>query len=265
VIADAHFGAPCDGVRPLRFVPRSSIPLEAACMVANAIRETLHELFGEPCELVVGEPAALRPGAWTALAHDALLFLTRGRQTDIVLVIPRDDARRLVLRGFGEPDDEPAAAWACSTLEARAIERIAARCASAFDPLCAERRSPSRPIVAAEAPACTAYFDVRVQAPVTLALGVGIVRELPDPGPSGRLTARALSTVALNARAVAARRPLDARTFVSLVVGGTLVFDASLDAATLEIGNVCVARSVAGSSGGRAALRVEHLANGPAR
>jgi len=104
VIADATFGQRSARVRRLRFVPRSSIPVEAACVVANGIRETLRELFGETCELVIGEPAALDAKAWSLLARDALLFLTRGRQTDIVLVLPQRDARRLVLRAFGEGD-----------------------------------------------------------------------------------------------------------------------------------------------------------------
>src|SRR6202035_2366080 len=129
---------------------RASIPLEAACVVANGIRETLRELLGERCELVLGEPAALSAQAWGVLARDALLFLTRGRRTDIVLVLPQPDARPLVLRAVGEHDEpgraaesgtrrgrpaEPAAppglagrAW--SALELHALERIAARCAA---------------------------------------------------------------------------------------------------------------------------------------
>ena len=102
MIAEAEFGPAAGGVRELRFRTRSSIPLEAACVVANGLRETLRELFGEACELVVGEPASLPADAWRVVSRDALLFLTRGRQTDIVLVIPRADARRLVLRAFGE-------------------------------------------------------------------------------------------------------------------------------------------------------------------
>ena len=37
------------GVRPARFVPRASIPVAAACLVANGLRETLRELLGERC------------------------------------------------------------------------------------------------------------------------------------------------------------------------------------------------------------------------
>ena len=189
MIADLTFGAPSQRVRRVRFVPRASIPVEAACVVANGIRETLRELFGEACELVIGEPAALDASAWSLLARDALLFLTRGRQTDIVLVLPQRDARRLVLRAFGEgdaPGAPPLPDAACSALELHALERIAERCAAAFDPLCAERRARSRAVGAHDVPACAAYFDLRVHAPVALTLGIGIVRDLPDPGPVRR-------------------------------------------------------------------------------
>ena len=94
---------------------------------------------------MLGEPAALDANAWSLLARDALLFLTRGRQTDIVLVLPQRDARRLVLRAFGEGDAARCRCRTrCSALELHALERIAARCAAAFDPLCARAPRPRR-------------------------------------------------------------------------------------------------------------------------
>jgi hypothetical protein len=141
VIADLKFERPdAAGVCRARFVPRASIPLGAACLVANGIRETLRELFGERCELGIGEPAAIGREAWQTLSQDAYCFLTCGRQTDIVLVVAAADARVLVARAFGESD--LSASPALSTLEVHALERIAARCAAAFDPLYAERPGP---------------------------------------------------------------------------------------------------------------------------
>ena len=108
---------------------------------------------------------------------------------------------------------------ACSALELHALERIAARCAAAFDPLCAERRAGSRAVRAHDVPACAAYFDLRVHAPVALTLGIGIVRDLPDPGPSGALAAVALDSVTVEARAVFAEGTIDAAAFVRLAAG----------------------------------------------
>ena len=261
MIADAVFGAAVGRVRPMRFVPRASIPLEAACVVANGIRETLRELLGEQCELVLGEPAAIAAESWALLAHDAFLFLTHGRQTDIVLVLPQRDARRLVLRAFGEGEDLPDGA--CSALELHALERIAARCAATFDPLCAERRGASRAVRAHEVPVCVAYFDVRVHAPVALTLGIGIVRDLPDPGPSGALPRSALDPLALEVRAVFAEGILDAATFVNLRPGDVVRLDTQVGApASLNIAGRRLASGVAGVIANRTAFLVNDVAMG---
>ncbi len=258
MIAEARFVRSSDGLRRLRFSPRSSIPLEAACVVANGLRETLREVVGEACELVVGEPSALSSEAWRALAQDAFLFLTRGRQTDIVLVIPQPDARRLVLRAFGEaPSGAGADGQPCSALEVRAIEQIAARCAVSFDPLCAERRSGSRAVTHGDVPACAAYFDVRVHAPIPLVLGIAIVRALPDPGPAGRLAPTALERVGVGVRVAFATATVDAAALLRWRIGDVVAFDTALAApATLEVGGRAFVAGQPGVAGTRAALRI---------
>ncbi|HZO93327.1 MAG TPA: FliM/FliN family flagellar motor switch protein [Candidatus Baltobacteraceae bacterium] len=258
MIADATFGPRRSRVRRLRFVPRSSIPLSAACLVANGIRETLRELLGEPCEIVLGEPARIGAEAWRLLAADALLYLTRGRQTDVVIVLPRADARRLVLRAFGEGESLPEGA--CSALELHALERIAARCAAACDPLCAERHGGSRPVQPHEAPPCVAYVDLRVRAPVPLTLGIAIARDLPDPGPAGALAPAALDPVPLEARAVFAEGTMDAAAIVALRPGDVVKLATKVGApAHLTVAAQPVARGTAGAAGGRAAFLVHDV------
>lgn len=265
MIADARFGVPQGGVRRLRFVPRASIPVDAACVVANGVRETLRELLGEGCELDLGEPAALEAAAWTQLARDAQLFLVRGRRTDVILMVPRRDARRLVLRAFGEPDAPtvPALDAACSALELQAIERIAARCAPALGPLCAQRPEGSHRILADEAPACVAYFDLRVRTPIELTLGVGIVRRLPEAGPSGTLSPAALAEVALEVRAVFAEGLIDAADFVTIRPGDVVKLDTKVGAlASLNLGSGRLATGVAGVVSSRTAFLCCDLAVG---
>jgi hypothetical protein len=262
MIAGATFGPPSGRLRPLRFVRRSSIPLGAACFVANGIRETLRELFGEACEVVLGEPAAIGAEAWSVLTRDALLFLTRGRQTDIVLVLPKRDARRLVLRAFGErsPHGPDLPDSACSVLEAHALERIAARCAAAFDPLCSERRGVSQPVAASDVPVCVAYFDVRVHAPVELTLGIGIVRDLPDPGPAGSLPAGVLDAVALDLRAVFAEGTIDTAAFVRIRPGDIVKLNTKVGApAFLNVAGHRVAIGAAGVIASRSAFCVSGI------
>ncbi|HEV3087487.1 MAG TPA: FliM/FliN family flagellar motor C-terminal domain-containing protein [Candidatus Elarobacter sp.] len=261
MIATATFGPARGRVRRLRFVPRASIPLEAACTVANGIRETLRELFGEHCELVLGEPAALGAESWSLLARDALLFLTRGRRTDIVLVLPQRDARRLVLRAFGEGESLPDGA--CSALELLALERIAARCSAAFGPLCADRTDGSRAVGMHEVPACAAYFDLRVHAPVALTLGIGIVRDLPDPGPAAVLSPGALDSVTVEARAIFAEGTIGAADFVKIQPGSVVRLDTKVGSlASLNVGERRLAAGVAGVVASRTAFLVHDVAFG---
>ncbi|MBV9439667.1 MAG: FliM/FliN family flagellar motor switch protein [Candidatus Eremiobacteraeota bacterium] len=255
MIADLAF-AGVGAVRPARFVARPSIPLEAACVVANAIRQTLRELLARPCDLVLGEPAALDAHRWSALVRDAHAFLTRGRQTDVVLVVPRADARRLVLQAFGEGDDLPDAA--CSTLELHALERIAARCAGTFEVLCAERRGAPQAVSGTAIPQCVAYFDLRVRAPLGISLGVGIVRDLPDPGPGPTLPRAVLDDVAIELRAVFAEGTIEGRDLLALQPGDVVPLDTALDGpAMLNAGDACIARGSAGIAGGNRAFLVE--------
>ncbi len=267
MIADARFGRPLNGVRRMRFVPRAAVPVDAACAVANGIRETLRELLGEDCELTLGEPAALGATAWSQLASDAQLFLVRGRRTDVVLVVPRRDARRLVLRAFGEAETGSGAARvldaACSALELQAIERIAGRCAAALGTLCAQRGEGSRRVRADEAPVCVAYFDLRVRAPIELTLGVGIVRELPEPRPPGSLSPAALDGVGLEVRAVFAEGLIDAADFVTLRPGDVVKLDTKVGAlASLNLGSGRLATGVAGVVSSRTAFLCRDLAVG---
>jgi flagellar motor switch/type III secretory pathway protein FliN len=257
VIANVTFAPPAGRVRALRFVRRATIPLAAACVVANGLRETLRELFGAGCELAIGEPAAIGREAWALLAGDALLFLARGRPSDIVLVLPQRDARRLVLRAFGETGTGVTALAdaACSALEQRALERIAERCAAAFDPLCAERSGGARQVSASEIPPCVGYFDVRVRAPITLTLGIGIVRDLPDPVPAAQVTPDVLADVGLELRAVFAEGTIETAAFFALAPGSVVKLDTKVGApAFLKVAGSRVASGIPGVVASRNAL-----------
>ncbi len=239
MIADLVFPPARGRIRPARFVRRSHVPLAAACVVASSLRETLRELVGA-CEVVLGEPAAIDEMAWRALARGSHCFLTRGRRTDIVLVIPILDARRLVLRAFGEASEYDSAP--ISALESHALERIAARCAHAFDALCAERRGPAIAIPARDIPACAAYFDVRVSAPLPITLGIGIVRDLPVPAAGPGIDSLKLREILVEARAEFASGMVSARDLAMLRVGDVVRLDTKVGApAALKVGPTTIA------------------------
>lgn len=284
MIADARFAPPLGRVRALRFVPRAPIPLEAACRAAERVADALRELLGARCELVLGEPAALDGPAWALLARESLLYLARGRRTDVVLVLPQADARRLVRHAFGEGDAPgiPSAPGAdspdrseseCSVLELHALERIAARCARACEPLGAGVGEPlgagtgeARAVRAHEVPACAAYVDLRVRAPVPLTLGIGVVRPLPAPAPAGGLEPRALDELVLEARAVFAEGTIGAAAFVKLRPGDVVRLDSQVGSpACLNIGGQRLATGIAGVVASRTAFLVHDVASGAPR
>lgn len=257
MIADLRFERPdARGVRRARFVPRPSIPVAAACVIAGNLRELLRELFGATCEVAIGEPTAIDERAWRTLTHDAHCFLTRGRQTDVVLVLSDGDARRLVLHAFGE--GAPVSPAALTALERHAVERFAACCDPAFDPLCAERRGPARAVGGGDVPACVSYFDVRVRTPIAVTLGIGIVRDLPDPGPGGALSPAALREIHIDLQAEFARGTIDAGRLLSLRVGDVVRMDTKVASpAVLKTGSTRVATGACGIRGAYHAFSVD--------
>lgn len=258
MIADIAFGRPVGRIRTLRFARRSSVPLGTACGVAERLRAALHDVLGDACALVIGEPVAIGRAAWDVIARDARLFLTRADPSDVVLVVPHRDARRLVLHAFGEPAGADDAAW--SALERRALETIATRCAAAFDPLCAQREQGARPVRAADLPGCAAYFDVRVRRPISFAMGVGIVRDLPAPPPAAAATVDVLGAVPLEVRAVLGEGRIAASELAALVPGRIVTLDTKVgDAVFLNVAGNHVASGIPGVVALRNAVSVRDV------
>lgn len=245
MIAALAFDPPCEGIRRVRFVPRPNLPVDAACVVANGIREALRTLLGETCAVTLGEPVTPAAAAWRTLTQDALLFATPGRATDVVFVLARRDARRLVRAAFGEAPAPDEAAW--TALESGAIERIVARCAGACDALCAERRGPTRAVDRAQIPPSVAYFDVRVSAPIVLTIGVGIARELSETPPARMVTSEMLGDVPLDVRIVLGRGILSTPGLLNLRPGSVVPLQTQI-AGTSEL-NLAGQRIASGTCG----------------
>jgi flagellar motor switch/type III secretory pathway protein FliN len=245
------------GVRRATFVRRPRIPLDAACVVANGVRESLRGMLGEACSVAMGEPVAIDAAAWTVLIRDALVFATPGRATDVAFVLGRTDARTLVDAAFGE-EGSHRGAW--STLEHGAVERIVARCASACDVLCAERRGPTHAADAGRLPPCVAFFDVRVTAPVRFTLGVGLLRELPEPASAATLAPAALAAVPLTVQVILGTGQLSARRLLELRPGDLVALGTKVaDEGELNVAGQRVAGGICGAVRGRAAFIVRSL------
>ncbi|MDP9105188.1 MAG: FliM/FliN family flagellar motor C-terminal domain-containing protein, partial [Candidatus Eremiobacteraeota bacterium] len=94
-------------------------------------------------------------------------------------------------------------------------------------------------------------------------LGIGIVRDLPDPGPSGALPAHALDSVSVEARAVFAEGTIDAGAFVRLRPGDVVTLGTKVGApASLNCGGRRLATGVPGVVASRTAFLVHDVAMG---
>jgi len=258
VIATLAFERARAGVRSAQFVPRPSLPVDAACVVANGVREALRALLGEGCMVTIGEPVALDAAAWRSLVHDALLFATPGRATDVVFVLAARDARRLVAAAFGEEGGAEDGSW--SALEAGAIERIVARCANACEALCVERRGPTSTVDAARLPRSVAYFDVRVTAPVAVTLGVGILRDLPEAPPAATLTPATLGGIAVDVRVVLGRGALPVPRLLELRLGSVVPLSTKVEGeGELNVAGQRIGFGICGQRHGRAAFEVRSI------
>jgi hypothetical protein len=258
MIATLAFGPRRARVRQARFVPRPSVPVDAACVLANGVREGLRTLLGEACSVTIGEPVALDAAAWRSLTHDALLFATPGRATDVVFVLAARDARRLVAAAFGEDGSADQGSW--SALEAGAIERIVGRCANACEALCVERRGPTRAVDAAQLPRAVGYFDVRVSAPVALTLGVGIVRDLPEAPPLATVTPATLGGAGVDVQVVLGRVELPIPRLLELRAGSVVVLSTKVEGeGELNVAGQRIAFGICGLRHGRPAFEVRSI------
>ena len=85
-------------IRDVSFVPRSTLPLSAACLVANGVRETLSRLLATELEVDLSEPAMPGSAERRVLLAGATILRVRGRLCDGFVIVRPADARRLVVR-----------------------------------------------------------------------------------------------------------------------------------------------------------------------
>jgi hypothetical protein len=257
VIASLAFEPALGRVRRARFVPRATLTLDAACAVANGIGDAFAQVFDGACRVTLGEPVALDAVAWRSLATHALAFVMPGRETDLVFVVPRRDARALIAAAFHDEDAAHATApW--TVLEAGAMERIFSRAAPACDAICGERRGAVHAIDPARLDPCVDFFDLRVTAPVRLTIGIGLLRPLAAPRPARTLDPGMLGSVALDARVVLGRGSIVAARLLGLRVGDVLSLCTKVDGnAELNVGALRIALGTCGVVNGHVAFDVQ--------
>ena len=258
MIVALDFGSPetlPDGraVRPARFVPRSSLPASAACLIANGAREQLSRLLALDLETEVSEPAVLDARARTVLFAGGYAYRVRGHGCDAFVALRASEAKRLAAAAFGELDVSGDAAL--SVLERATLERLAAALTALCAPLCGAVRAvqPESPERAARE--SETYFEVRTGGRVAASVGFALTRDPVEPPPGEPLTLVELAEVEIPCRVEFARGALDVGAFSRLAPHATVALDTPLGAnGTLFAGDAPVLRGVCGARDGRSAF-----------
>ncbi|MBC5811043.1 MAG: FliM/FliN family flagellar motor switch protein [Candidatus Eremiobacteraeota bacterium] len=238
-----------------KFVRRSSLPVSAACLVANGVREHLSRLLGRDVDTEVVGPALPEAGARRTLFEGALVYRVRGRNGDAFVAVRPLDARRLAAAAFRE--DDPGDGPRLSTIERTTIERILAVLPPLCGPLCGPVRtvtpeSPERAIADVRT-----YFEVRTSGAVRAALAFALASDPPEV-PGAALTLEDVDHLEVDCRVEVACDPIDVASLASLAPGQTLPFAGSVEVrGTLRAGATALARGTCGERGGRASFAVE--------
>lgn len=251
-------------IRRPSFVPRSTLPLSAACLVANGVRETLSRLFATTLDVDLIEPVMPLHVQRRMLLESATTVRVRGRVCDGFVIVRAVDQRRIIALAFGESErPEPAP---LSEIERATVERVV----MALVPLCNALCGTLGPVSAEtnDRAACdlVTYFEVRATGTVPLAIGFAVTND-PAGDVTARITLEDLADVEIGGSVEFGTAALGVPAFSRLATSATLVLETPLGApGTLRFGNVVFARGTCGVSEGRSAISLDFdiaAAHGP--
>lgn len=236
-------------VRDAIFVRRSLLPVAAACLVANAARETLTELLGA-ATVRLFEPVIPDEAAWNCIADGAEIFAVRGSVADAAFVLRHDDALALAGAAFGE---HTMAARSLSALEAELLARIVAALCGTLAPVCGARKDSHVERLGGLAGFVT-YFELLLEEPVAARIGVALSRE-PAPQAVPSLGIAQLEAIELDVAVEIAHGFLPAPALLALRRGDIVKLDSRLgERAIVRAAEIAVARGEYGDLDGRGAV-----------
>lgn len=203
-------------IRTIAFEPRSQVPLNAACLVANRFRETLAHLLDAPVHVRLLEPRRPNPSGWRAIASGARIYRLRGKSAEVALLVRSADALLLASAAFGETGG---GARELSHVESMALERIVAAVQADLAPICGEAVEPARAVSAIVG--FSSYFEIVLEQPVHARFGVAIARD-PQPQPVGTLRIGDLDEVRLEVCVRAGGARVAAKDLAGLLIGSVV-------------------------------------------
>lgn len=231
-------------VRRAKFDRRSSLPVSAACVVANGVRETLAAALSVPVALRLLEPVMPSPDAWRAITADALLFGVRGPIADAVFVLRPRDALALAACAFGETAGE---VRALSTLEHEVLSRGLRAVYASLAPVCGRELSPLERVPGIRG--YTTYFELLVEQPAAFRLGVALSRD-PLPRPARTLRIQDLLDVEIELTVEFGSGIIDGGAFLALEPGAHVPMKTRVgEPGLLKARDIVLARGECGALG----------------
>lgn len=244
-------------VKAARFEARSALPLGAACVVANGVRETLSSLLGAPIAMRLLAPSIPSPHAWQAILRDARCYRVRGNVADAAIVLRPADANALSAALFGEPGNL-AQRPSLSPIECDVLDRMVARIAANLGTVCGTREGQSLERTSSLAGFVT-YFELAIDEPVGARVGIALSRD-PSHEARGCLEVKHLAAIELRAFATIDLGHAKAATVARIAVGSTIPIESALLArATLATHGKRLADGGGGVRNGRYAFRIERI------
>lgn len=242
-------------VRSARFDARSLLPVSAACVVANGVRELLSSLLAVPAELRLLEPRLPSPQAWAAIARDAQMVRVTGPLANAALVLRSPDAVALAAAGFGE---ERRGSQALSGIESEVIARLLRSLTGALSAVCGRELSAPEPIL--DISGYATYFELLVERPVRARIGVALSREPAAQAACATLRLEDLLDVEVDLRAEFARGFISAPTLLGLGPGSNVPMMTSVGGfGVLKADGMVLARGECGAIGLRSAMILQSV------
>ena len=238
-------------IRSAGFERRSCLPLSAACLAANGVRETLATLLNAPADLRLIEPLIPEPDAWKALTANALLYCIRGSSCDAAFVLRPGDALALAAAAFGETS---AGCRPPSNIEREILERMLGALAGSLASVCGRYEGRIERIL--DITGFVTYFEAIVEVPAAVRIGIALSREPVSPVVA-ELRLEDLATVEVEVRAEFARGCLAAADLLDLRPGALVPMMTRMgEPGLLKMGAAALARGECGAIGERNVLIV---------
>ncbi|MBV9971909.1 MAG: FliM/FliN family flagellar motor switch protein [Candidatus Eremiobacteraeota bacterium] len=242
-------------VRRCGFERRSSLPISAACLVANGIREALAMALSKEVRVRLIEPACPEHHVWRLIKEDAHVYAVHGTLNTAAFVLRAPDAITLARMIFGE--SSPAGAT-LSPVEERVVARLIASLTETLTPLCGKTIRSYRGDPALDV---RTFVEIVVEEPAQMQLGIALQHDaVVEAAPLVR--PEHLLDLKLSLSAEVAGCPIDASRILRLQPGAVILFGPPKEGLDrLKCSGHVVALGTCGVRGDRRAFSVAQRAS----